>query len=283
MTQTRPAPGIAALHRRYAAADARAALAEVLAETYARIAEVDDPGIFIALRPLADLLAEAEALPAFDPAAMPLWGVPFAVKDNIDVAGLPTTAACPDFAYAPAADAFVVARLRAAGALVLGKTNLDQFATGLVGVRTPYPVPRNALDADLVPGGSSSGSARGGGAGHRRLRARHRYRRIRPGAGGAERHRRAEAEPRPAQPRRHGAGLPHARHHLGLCRRRGRCLGGGAGGGGVRPGRALFARPPGAGAVAAAASGGRRARRRQPAVLRRQACRRRRSRRRWRS
>jgi allophanate hydrolase len=86
-------------------------------------------------------------------------GIPFAVKDNIDVAGLPTTAGCPAFAYRPEADAAVVARLRAAGALVIGKTNLDQFATGLVGVRTPYPVPRNALDPALVPGGSSSGSA----------------------------------------------------------------------------------------------------------------------------
>ena len=100
-----------------------------------------------------------EALGAFDPVAKPLWGVPFAVKDNIDVAGMPTTAACPDYAYVPDKDATVVARLKAAGALVVGKTNLDQFATGLVGVRTPYPIPRNAIDPSLVPGGSSSGSA----------------------------------------------------------------------------------------------------------------------------
>ncbi|MEZ5657576.1 MAG: allophanate hydrolase [Burkholderiaceae bacterium] len=93
------------------------------------------------------------------PGRQTLWGVPFAVKDNIDVAGLPTTAACPAFAYEPTEDAAVVSALRAAGALVLGKTNLDQFATGLVGMRTPYPVPRNALDAQWVPGGSSSGSA----------------------------------------------------------------------------------------------------------------------------
>ena len=91
--------------------------------------------------------------------AKPLWGVPFAVKDNIDVAGMPTTAACPEYAYMPDKDATVVARLKAAGALVVGKTNLDQFATGLVGVRTPYPIPRNAIDPKLVPGGSSSGSA----------------------------------------------------------------------------------------------------------------------------
>jgi len=89
----------------------------------------------------------------------PLFGVPFAIKDNIDVAGLPTTAACPDFAYDPGSDATVVARLKRAGAIAIGKCNLDQFATGLVGVRSPYGIPRNALDPALVPGGSSSGSA----------------------------------------------------------------------------------------------------------------------------
>ena len=89
----------------------------------------------------------------------PLYGVPFAVKDNIDVAGLPTTAGCPEYAYTPTASAPAVDRLIDAGAILIGKTNLDQFATGLVGARTPYPVPRNALDPALVPGGSSSGSA----------------------------------------------------------------------------------------------------------------------------
>ncbi|MFI0843736.1 allophanate hydrolase [Mesorhizobium sp. IMUNJ 23232] len=126
---------------------------------FARLEAVDDPGIFLHLADRKSLLAEAGALGAFDPVAKPLWGVPFAVKDNIDVAGMPTTAACPAFAYTPDKDATVVARLKAAGALVIGKTNLDQFATGLVGVRTPYPVPRNAIDPALVPGGSSSGSA----------------------------------------------------------------------------------------------------------------------------
>ncbi|HEY3620907.1 MAG TPA: allophanate hydrolase, partial [Roseiarcus sp.] len=95
----------------------------------------------------------------------PLYGVPFVVKDNIDVAGLPTTAACPAFAHRPVKSAFVVERLEDAGAIVIGKTNLDQFATGLVGVRSPYGVPRNALRADLIPGGSSSGSATAVGAG----------------------------------------------------------------------------------------------------------------------
>src|SRR5213075_2935967 len=81
------------------------------------------------------------------------------IKDNIDAQGLPTTAACPAFAYSPAHDAMSVARLRAAGAIVIGKTNLDQFATGLVGVRSPYGIPKNPLRSDLIPGGSSSGSA----------------------------------------------------------------------------------------------------------------------------
>ncbi|QDZ02296.1 allophanate hydrolase [Nitratireductor mangrovi] len=128
----------------------------VIAEAFRRLEAVGDPGIFIhEARETA--LAEAAALGK--PDGRPLWGVPYVAKDNIDVAGMPTTAACPDFEYRPADDAFVVSKLRAAGAICLGKTNLDQFATGLVGVRTPYPVPRNALDPEIVPGGSSAGSA----------------------------------------------------------------------------------------------------------------------------
>ena len=130
---------------------------EIIAQVYARIRAVNDPGIFITLRDEAEVIAEAEALGPHDP-TRPLWGVPFAVKDNIDVAGLPTTAACPAWEYLPQTDAFVVARLRAAGAVVIGKTNLDQFATGLVGVRTPYGAPKNAIDPLIVPGGSSGGS-----------------------------------------------------------------------------------------------------------------------------
>src|SRR5205807_6383904 len=135
-----------------------------IARTYARIRAHDDPAIFIALREEADALAEAKALAAERTADRtlvdrPLFGVPVAVKDNIDVAGLPTTAACPAFAYTPKADATCVARLKRAGAIVIGKTNLDQFATGLVGVRTPYGIPRNLFDPALIPGGSSSGSA----------------------------------------------------------------------------------------------------------------------------
>jgi allophanate hydrolase len=89
----------------------------------------------------------------------PLYGVPFAVKDNIDVAGLDTTAACPDFAYSPTADATAVRLLREAGAIPIGKTNLDQFATGLNGGRSPYGAPESVYGGDLVSGGSSSGSA----------------------------------------------------------------------------------------------------------------------------
>src|ERR1700747_1501824 len=105
-------------------------------------------------------MAEAESFSARkDAKELPLLGVPVAVKDNIDVLGLATTAACPAFPYQPIHDATSVARLRAAGAIMIGKTNLDQFATGLVGVRSPYGIPRNPLRADLLPGGSSSGSA----------------------------------------------------------------------------------------------------------------------------
>jgi allophanate hydrolase len=132
--------------------------AETIKRCYERIRALADPGIFITLRDEDEVAGEARGLSS-ERARGPLGGVPVAVKDNIDVAGLLTTAACPAFAYRPAADATAVAKLRAAGAIVIGKTNLDQFATGLVGTRTPYPVPRNPLRGDLIPGGSSSGSA----------------------------------------------------------------------------------------------------------------------------
>lgn len=90
---------------------------------------------------------------------LPLYGVPVAVKDNIDVKGLPTTAACPSFSYDPSEDATTVRLLRAAGAIVIGKTNLDQFATGLVGTRSPYGITPNTFDPKFVSGGSSAGSA----------------------------------------------------------------------------------------------------------------------------
>jgi allophanate hydrolase len=123
------------------------------------IDRADDPGIFITLADRKAVRRAARKLGRFDPVAKPLWGIPFAVKDNIDAAGLPTTAACPAFAYTPKTSATALKRALAAGALLIGKTNLDQFATGLVGIRTPYPVPRNVFDPSVVPGGSSSGSA----------------------------------------------------------------------------------------------------------------------------
>jgi allophanate hydrolase len=132
---------------------------QTAARTFARIRAHSDPAIFIYLRPEADVLREARMLTASDNIALPMYGIPVAVKDNIDVAGLPTTAACPAFSYKPSEDSTAVARLRAAGAIVIGKTNLDQFATGLVGVRSPYGVPRNTFNSELIPGGSSSGSA----------------------------------------------------------------------------------------------------------------------------
>jgi allophanate hydrolase len=133
--------------------------AQTVARTYQRIRDHNDPAIFISLRDEKDAIAEADALTKKDTAGLPLYGVPFAVKDNIDALGLPTTAACPAFSYTPAHDATAVAKLRAAGAIMVGKTNLDQFATGLVGVRSPYGIPINPIRADLIPGGSSSGSA----------------------------------------------------------------------------------------------------------------------------
>ncbi len=107
----------------------------------------------------AFLQQQLDALAGQSPEALPLYGVPFAVKDNIDVAGLPTTAACPAFAFEPSTSAEVVRRLMAAGAIVVGKTNLDQFATGLVGTRSPYGAPSSTFSQAHVSGGSSSGSA----------------------------------------------------------------------------------------------------------------------------
>ncbi len=119
----------------------------------------DDPALWITRLPDAAILARARTLLSQGRQGRALWGVPFAVKDNIDVAGLPTTAACPAFAYTPTEDAPAVRHLLDAGAILIGKTNLDQFATGLVGVRSPYGIPRNVFDPAHVPGGSSSGSA----------------------------------------------------------------------------------------------------------------------------
>jgi allophanate hydrolase len=130
-----------------------------------RFAAAEGDNVWIARVPEAAVRARAAALDrraANEPdliARLPLFAIPFAVKDNVDVAGLPTTAGCPEFAYQPAATAPVVVRLEEAGAILIGKTNMDQFATGLVGCRSPYGVPRNPFDPRFIPGGSSSGSA----------------------------------------------------------------------------------------------------------------------------
>lgn len=151
--------GVHALRSAYRAGslDVRRVIEEVLK----RIKEAGDDKVWISRVSDAQLLAQAAALDARrgEIDRLPLYGIPFAVKDNIDVAGLATTAACPGFAYDAKESAEVVKRLVAAGAIAIGKTNLDQFATGLVGVRSPYGVPRNPFNADYVPGGSSSGSA----------------------------------------------------------------------------------------------------------------------------
>jgi allophanate hydrolase len=158
-----PAPDevltIANLRRAYA--DGRFTPLSVITEIQRRVDAYDDTATWISLVSKKDLAAAAGAatqqLKAGD--KRPLLGVPFAVKDNIDVAGMNTTAACPQFAYRPAKHATAVKRLLDAGAILAGKTNLDQFATGLVGVRSPYGTPRNPLNSRYIPGGSSSGSA----------------------------------------------------------------------------------------------------------------------------
>jgi allophanate hydrolase len=118
-----------------------------------------DPAVFIHAVDADELRAQARELMAQGPQGKPLWGVPFAAKDNIDAQGIPTTAGCPAYAYTPQVDAAVIARLRAAGAILIGKTNLDQFATGLNGTRSPHGAPRSVFNADYVSGGSSSCSA----------------------------------------------------------------------------------------------------------------------------
>jgi allophanate hydrolase len=146
---------IASIRNAYAKGATPLDLAE---EIITRRHAASDPAIFIL--PVADdaLRVAARDLMA-GPRDLPLWGIPYVAKDNIDVAGLPTTAGCPAYAYDPAVDATVIARLRGAGALLVGKTNLDQFATGLNGTRSPFGAPRSVFNADYVSGGSSSGSA----------------------------------------------------------------------------------------------------------------------------
>jgi len=121
-------------------------------------AHADNP-IWIHLLSDEELEPYLAKLDSGDPASLPLYGIPFSIKDNIDLAGVPTTAACPDFSYVPEKSAYVVERLLEAGAIPVGKSNLDQFATGLVGTRSPYGAGKNSINPDYISGGSSSGSA----------------------------------------------------------------------------------------------------------------------------
>ena len=131
---------------------------EAVERAYARLPALEGNPAFISLVPRETALAQARAVDA-DTRELPLRGLPFAVKDNIDVAGMPTTAACEAFSYVPAKTATAVRKLLDAGAILVGKTNLDQFAAGLVGTRSPYGACRNAFDPRYISGGSSSGSA----------------------------------------------------------------------------------------------------------------------------
>lgn len=132
---------------------------DVIETVLERAERAPERHVWIWRRPRAALLEEARALERRSIEALPLYGIPFVIKDNIDLADAPTTAACPQYAYRAAVSAEVVRRLTDAGAIALGKTNLDQFATGLVGTRSPYGACRNSFHDDFVAGGSSSGSA----------------------------------------------------------------------------------------------------------------------------
>ncbi|MBE7635265.1 allophanate hydrolase [Sneathiella sp. P13V-1] len=153
MLQTLPFT-IESLHNAYQG-DVKAQ--DIVEEVFRRIDTVNDPGIFIHLFEKQEVIAAANALGDFDPSKS-LWGIPFVIKDNIDAVDHPTTAGCPAFAYEAKENAFVVQALLDAGAILIGKTNLDQFATGLVGVRSPFTPPKNSMDPEIVPGGSSGGS-----------------------------------------------------------------------------------------------------------------------------
>lgn len=150
---------LASLSRLYRRGDL--APRDVASRLLEKIQSYPDRSVWIDLFPPDEIYRQAEEVAARRAAGanLPLYGVPFAVKDNIDVAGRPTTAACPAFAYRPERTAPVVGRLRDAGAVLIGKTNLDQFASGLAGDRSPYGACRNVFDPETISGGSSSGSA----------------------------------------------------------------------------------------------------------------------------
>jgi allophanate hydrolase len=138
----------------------------VICQILARVEADEEMNIWITPPTIRDLQPYLDRLSTTSPAELPLWGIPFAIKDNIDVKDIPTTAGCEEYTYTPSKHATVVQRLVDAGAIPLGKTNLDQFATGLVGTRSPYGETHNALKPELISGGSSSGSAVSVARGH---------------------------------------------------------------------------------------------------------------------
>jgi allophanate hydrolase len=148
---------IAALHAAYNTGQRTPE--DVVSKIYDRIESEGQRPIWISIVSREHATARARALASQDRSNLPLYGIPFAVKDNIDVAGMPTTAACPEYAYTATESATVVTRLEAAGAILIGKTNMDQFATGLVGTRTPYGICSSVFDPKYISGGSSAGSA----------------------------------------------------------------------------------------------------------------------------
>ena len=138
---------------------------EVVQRVYYRLGQ-DDTNAWIATRSQAAVLEDAATLETVSVDDKPLYGIPFAVKDNIDYEGLPTSAGCPAYTYKPEESATVVEKLVDAGALLIGKTNMDQFATGLVGTRSPYGTCKNVYNPEYISGGSSSGSAVAVARGH---------------------------------------------------------------------------------------------------------------------
>ncbi|MDP1523676.1 allophanate hydrolase [Methylotenera sp.] len=132
---------------------------ELVKQLDAEIGTEDSHHIWIRRLNLNELLLYTQQLEGKDPANFPLYGIPFAIKDNIDLAGIPTTAGCAEYAYTPTKSATVVQKLIDAGAIPIGKTNLDQFATGLVGTRSPYGACKNSINPEYISGGSSAGSA----------------------------------------------------------------------------------------------------------------------------
>lgn len=146
------------LHSQYASGSLTPT--QVVTQIYDKIKAYPDKAVWIHLLPLQTVLYSISSLPTtYSPATHPLYGIPFSVKDSIDIADLPTTLACPSYSYIPTVTAPVVQKCLDAGAILIGKTNLDQFATGLVGHRSPYGTPRCVYDAEYISGGSSSGSA----------------------------------------------------------------------------------------------------------------------------